>query len=158
MFLRKLISNFNKSITERNIAQRHKYEVPVTISFEPLRKNVRLTSGIQKSSINGETKDLSKTGIAFIVSSIRLGENYLVGDGRVLDIELKLPNGKVEMQLVGQRYEPIGDEHNSAIKYLIGAKIVKMSESDREVYEEFLLVGKKLQQNARSLNFGVDRN
>ena len=158
MFLRKLISNFNKSMTERNIAQRHKYQVPVTISFEPLKKNVRLNLGIKKYSINGETKDLSKTGIAFIVSSIRLGENYLVGDGRVLDVELKLPNGKVELQLVGQRYEPISDENNSAIKYLIGAKIVKISETDREVYEEFLHVGNKLQKNARSLNFCADRS
>jgi len=158
MFLRKLISDFNKSITERNIAQRHKYEVPITISFEPVRKTGRANLPLQKFLINGETKDLSKTGIAFIVSSIRLGENYLVGDGRVLDVELKLPNGKVELQLVGQRYEPIGDEHNSATKYLIGAKIVRLSEADREVYEEFLLLGKKLQKNAHSLNFGTDRS
>jgi hypothetical protein len=158
MFLRKLISKFDKSITERSIAQRHKYEVPITVSFEPVRKTGRSSLPLQKFSINGETKDLSKTGIAFIVSSIRLSENYLVGDGRVLNVELKLPNGKVELQLVGQRYEPIGDEHNSAIKYLIGAKIVRISESDREVYEEFLLLGKKLQKNARSLNFGTDRS
>lgn len=145
-------------MTERNIAQRHKYQVPVTISFEPLKKNVRLNLGIKKYSINGETKDLSKTGIAFIVSSIRLSENYLVGDGRALNVELKLPNGKVECQIVGQRYEPISGEHNSTLKYLIGAKIVKMSEADREVYEEFLLIGRKLEKNARSLNFGIDRN
>ncbi len=158
MFLRNLFLNFNKSITQRNIAQRYKYEMPITVSFEPVRKAARFDLPTQKPSIRGETKDLSKTGIAFIVSAIRLNENYLVGDGRTLDVELKLPDGKVEMQLVGQRYEQLGDKHNSTIKYLIGAKIMQMSEADREVYEEFLRVGSRLRKNARSLKFGTDRS
>lgn len=159
MFLRKLISKFNKSITERSIAQRYKYQVPVAVSFEPVRKTSRLDVPVQKCLIRGETRDLSKTGIAFIVSAIRLGENYLVGDGRILDVELKLPNGKVEMRIVGQRYEPIEDKENSAVKYLIGAKIVQMSEANREAYEEFLLIGSNLRRkNARSLKFGTDRS
>ncbi len=158
MFLRKLISNFNKSITKRSVAQRYKYEMPITVSFEPVRKTGKLNLPMQKPSIRGETKDLSKTGIAFIVSSIRLNENYLVGDGRTLDVELNLPSGKVEMQLIGQRYEQIGDKHNSTVKYLIGAKIVQMSAADREVYEEFLRLGSRLRKNARSLNFGTDRS
>ncbi|MEJ7861770.1 MAG: hypothetical protein WKF90_09055 [Pyrinomonadaceae bacterium] len=158
MFLRKLISKFDKSITERNIAQRHKYEVPITVSFEPVRKTRGLNLPIQKPLIRGETKDLSKTGIAFIVSSIRFNEDYLVGDGRCLDVELKLPNGKVEMQIVGQRYEQFGDKYNSAIKFLIGAKIVQMSEADKELYEEFLRIGSTVQKNSASLEFGTDRS
>ena len=158
MFLRNLISSFNKSIAQRNVAQRYKYEMPIIISFEPIKKTGRLSLPMQKPSIRGETKDLSKTGIAFIVSSIRLNENYLVGGGRILDVELKLPNAKVEMQLIGQRYEQIEDKHNSATKYLIGAKIVQMSEPDREVYEDFLRIGSRLRKNARSLKLGTDRS
>lgn len=158
MFLRKLISKFDKSITERNIAQRHKYEVPITVSFEPVRKTRGLNLPVQKPLIRGETKDLSKTGIAFIVSSIRFNEDYLVGDGRCLDVELKLPNGKVEMQIVGQRYEQFGDKYNSGIKFLIGAKIVQMSEADKELYEEFLRIVSTVQKNSASLEFGTDRS
>jgi hypothetical protein len=103
----------------------------------------------------GETKDLSQTGIACIVSSIRLKENYLVGENRVLNAELDLPNGKVMMQVVGKRYEQVG-EHISTARYLIGAGIVQMTDDDREAYEQFLKLGSKMTKKAGELKFGID--
>ncbi len=92
-------------------------------------------------SIRGETKDLSKTGIAFIVPSIRIREYYLVGASRPLNVEVDLPNGKIRMQMVGMRYEQIGI-HDSVSDFLVGAKITKMDKADREVFEDFLQLGK----------------
>ena len=94
-------------------------------------------------SIRGETKDLSKTGIAFIVSAIRIKEYYLVGENRPLNAEIDLPDGtKIKMQVVGQRYEQV-NIHDSVSEYFIGAKITQMNETEREIYEDFLKNGAK---------------
>lgn len=88
-------------------------------------------------SIQGETRDLSTTGISFVVPSIRLREYYLVGDDHTLRAELQLPNGKIKVFLKGQRYEQVG-KHISTAQYLVGASILKISAGDKEIYKEFL--------------------
>lgn len=154
--IRKLVSKLNKSITERIAASRRGYAAPVKISFLPDRNTGKLQTA--SLSISGETKDLSKSGIAFLVSAIRVREYYLVGEERTLNAELELPNGKVKMQVVGRRYEQIGDEHSSVSKFLIGAKILQMSAADRETYEEFLRFGKKLLKGKTgNLELGIDK-
>lgn len=152
--IRKLISKFNKSLTKRVVSVRHNYEVPIKIWLEPDRNTGKLQMPIQHLSISGETKDLSKTGIAFIVSAIRLREYYLVGEGRTLNAELDLPEGKIQFQIVGQRYEQVG-QHLSESKFLIGATIIKISEHDREIYEHFLRNGKKRKKESFAL--GIDK-
>lgn len=152
--IRKLVSKLNKSITERVVSPRRKYEVPIRVSFEPDKNTGRLQA--LNLSISGETKDLSKSGIAFLVSAIRVREYYLVGENRCLNAELDLPNGKVRMQIVGQRYEQVGDEHSSVSKFLIGAKILTMPAADREAYEEFLEFGKKIRKG-KNLQLGIDK-
>lgn len=153
--IRKLISKFNKSLARRVVSARHNYEVPIKIWIEPDRNTGRLQMSVENLSISGETNDLSETGIAFIVSSVRIRETYLVGEGRVLNAELDLPDGKVKMQIVGQRYEQVG-QHISTAKFLIGAKIVKISAEDREIYAHFLQYGKKRKKG--SLALGIDRS
>ncbi len=108
--------------------------------------------------VRGETKDLSNTGVAFIVPSIRLREYYLVGENRVLEAELNLPDGKVKMQIIGERYEQLSDEHSSTTSYLIGARIAEMSCGDRDVYEQFLRTGVRQKINAPALEFRVDKS
>lgn len=142
--IRKLVSRLNKSVTKQIVAQRKELHLPIKISITPDRAAGRLNGAQPESfAIRGETKDLSKTGIAFVVSAIRIREYYLVGENRNLTAEIDLPDGtKVKMNIVGQRYEQI-NIHDSVSEYMIGAKITQMSESDREVYEEFLKNGSK---------------
>ena len=92
--------------------------------------------------MSGQTVDMSKTGIGFMVSAIRIKENYLVGHDRLLDVEIDLPREKVRMQVVGRRYEREGI-HDSVERYVVGAEIVKISDDDREIYEHFLRYGAK---------------
>ncbi len=135
--IRKLASKFSKSVNKRVVARRYKHHFPIKIAFELNRNTGSLQMPVSNLSIRGETKDLSSSGIAFIVSSIRLQEYYLVGDGHTLNAEVDLPNGKVRMQVLGTRYEQIG-KHISTTQYLIGAKITNMSNADKEAYKEFL--------------------
>lgn len=138
--IRALISKLNKRVMSKLCASRCDLQVPINVSLQFEKNTGTHLDKIKALSIGGETKDLSETGIAFYVDSIRLREHYLVGEDRVLNVKLDLPNGAARMQIVGLRYEQI-ELHSSASKYLIGAKIVKMEEHDREVYKEFLRVG-----------------
>ena len=152
--IRRLISKFNKSITKRVVSARHNYEVPIRVWIEPDRNTGRLQKPVEHLSISGETKDLSKTGIAFVVPAIRLREYYLVGESRTLNAELDLPGGKIQMQIVGQRYEQVG-KHISEAKFLIGAKILRVNDRQREAYEEFLQFGRK-RDKAKGFELGIE--
>lgn len=153
--IRRLISKFNKSITKRVVSARHNYEVPIKIWIEPDRVTGKLQKSVEYLTISGETKDMSKTGIAFIVPAIRLREYYLVGENRTLNAELDLPGGKIRLQIVGQRYEQVG-KHISETRYLIGAQIVRMTGEEREAYEDFLQYGKK-RGKAKGFELGIDK-
>lgn len=155
--IRKFISKFNKSVSKSVVAPRRNYEVPIKLSFVPDRSTGKLHMPVDKLSITGETMDLSKTGIALIVPAIRLQEYYLVGEGRTLNAELDLPSGNVTMQIVGQRYQQVG-KHISTSSYLIGAKILFMSDDNREAYETFLRYGHKKVKNTGVLKLGVDES
>lgn len=152
--IRKLISKFNRSLAERMVAPRRKHQVPVKVWFEPEKAIGRLKQSTENLFMSGETHDLSQSGIGFLVSSIRIKENYLVGENRILNAEIDLPGAKVRMQIIGQRYEQVGI-HVSTSRYLIGASICQMEEADREVYEHFLRYGDASKKG--SLALGIDK-
>jgi len=152
--IRRLISKFNRRLAARMVAERCKHSVPIKIWFEPNKATGKLRLPNENMTVLGETRDLSNSGIAFIVSSIRIKENYLVGEERLLNAEIDFPTGKVRMRIIGQRYEQVG-QHVSTARYLIGAKIIEISEEDREVYEHFLVHGDN--RGKRSLALGVDK-
>lgn len=153
--IRNLITKFRRTFNEKVVAPRKDFHVPIKIWLEPDRHTGKLQMPSEHLSISGETKDLSATGIGFVVASIRLKENYLVGEGRTLNAELDLPGGKVKMQIIGLRHEQFG-KHISTARFLVGAKITKISENDREVYEDFLRYGKK--HLKQSLALGIDES
>lgn len=151
--IRKLFAKINRSLAERVVASRKKLCVPIKVWLEPDRATGKTHLPSEIISISGETADLSASGIAFIVSSVRIKENYLVGEGRTLNIELDLPDGKVQMNVVGQRYEQVG-QHISMARFLIGAKIIKITNENREAYEHFLRYGDRRKKGTLAL--GVD--
>lgn len=152
--IRKLISKFSETIAEQVVPTRKNLEIPIKIWFEPERNTGKLRMPSENLTITGKTRDLSSSGIGFIVNAIRIQENYLVGEGRVLNAELDLPNGKVRMQIVGRRYEQVG-KHISTARFLVGAEITKISENDRETYFDFLRNGNKLRKG--TLELGTDK-
>jgi hypothetical protein len=84
--------------------------------------------------LDGHTLDVSVTGLALIVPAIRIGEHYLAGADRKLHIKLELPSGPVEMTVATVRYESLEDESG----YLIGARILEMSDTDKESFEKYV--------------------
>ena len=85
-------------------------------------------------ALNGHTLDVSSTGLALIVPAIRIGEHYLAGSDHRLYVKLELPSGPIEMKVATVRYESLEDESG----YLIGARIVEMSDADRKSFEKYV--------------------
>jgi hypothetical protein len=170
---RKFVERLRESLRKHPISSsnrvRRKVCVPVTISIVPDSTGVRrrdtgklvMSEETTKAvlSVKGETSDVSESGLAFIVPSVRLGQYYLVGaEGRTLSVVLDLPSGKVCFEAIGRRHEQIGADA-SATKYLIGAQVTRISEADRRAYNEFVRHGWKAQKSEnKGLVFGAPNN
>jgi hypothetical protein len=85
-------------------------------------------------SLDGHTLDVSATGLALLVPAIRIGGHYLAGEDRKLHIRLELPSGPVEMMVATVRYESSEDDGG----YLIGARILEMSATDRASFDKYI--------------------
>jgi hypothetical protein len=125
------------------VAPRRRCAAPVRVWFDPDVNTERAADAARAACILGETVDVSRTGIGFHVPFIRLQEKYLVNQQRTLNIEIDLPGGKVYMRVMGVRYEKVGI-HSSAERFLVGAHIVSLVGTDREIYENFLKNGNRI--------------
>ncbi|HEV2800072.1 MAG TPA: PilZ domain-containing protein [Pyrinomonadaceae bacterium] len=77
----------------------------------------------------GRTRNISETGLAFVVPSLRIGEEFAGVLGCPLLITLYLPSGSVEIQATPVRYEPLPPT-SSERGYLIGVQITEMSDHE----------------------------
>ena len=131
---RSIAARLRKYISNRRRAVRLRHRLPFSLSLvdDRLAKGSR-----QPRSIDGYTLDISASGLALIVTVIRIGDQYLAGENRRLQIKLELGDGPVTIQGTSVRYEQL-DENESERGYLIGVTITTMSEPDRARYDEFI--------------------
>jgi hypothetical protein len=154
--IRELISRINRSWSERVVAPRRRHAAVMKVWFDPEVNTELARQAARSACIFGETTDISRTGIAFLVPSIRLKEKYIVGHERNLNIELDLPTGKVFLKAIGRRYEKVG-LHISTERFLVGAQITSLEGLDKENYETFLKRGHRgTRSAAQSLELGID--
>ncbi|MBV9214551.1 MAG: PilZ domain-containing protein [Acidobacteria bacterium] len=152
--IRELISKLNRSLSDRLVSARRRHKAPMKVWFDP---EVRTERGIElarAACILGETVDMSRTGLAFLVPSIRVKEKYLVGHERPLNIEIDLPNGKVYLRAMGRRYEKVG-LHVSTERFLVGVHISNLEGHDKDLYEAFLTGGDRRPRAAAAQSIGV---
>ncbi|HSE19408.1 MAG TPA: PilZ domain-containing protein [Pyrinomonadaceae bacterium] len=129
---RRIVSQLRRFIGNRRHSKRVRVRLTFTLSLSDPRVS---TNGSRRlPSLNGHTMDVSLTGLALIVPAIRIGEHYLAGDERKLHVKLDLPGGPVEMKVVTVRYENLDDGSG----YLIGARILEMSDADRASFEKLI--------------------
>jgi len=129
---RRIVSRLRRFVGNR----RHSKRVQARLSFTLSLSDPRLSSNGHRRlpTLDGHTLDVSTTGVALVVPAIRIGEHYLAGADRKLHIRLELPNGPVEMRVATVRYESLEDESG----YLIGARILEMSDSDRASFDKYV--------------------
>lgn len=134
-FTRTMVSRFRQYVGERRRAKRHKVRLEFSISVADRAKSF---NGARKTRImEGHTLDLSASGLALIVPSITLGEHHIVGENRSLNVKLQLPVEAIDLIVTPVRYESL-EEHETETGYLIGVKILEMSDEDRVKFEKYV--------------------
>lgn len=132
---RRIVSHLRRFIGNRRGHKRVRTRLDFTISLSDPRVN---TNGSRRlPTLDGHTLDISTTGLALIVPAIRIGEHYLAGSDRRVYLKLQLPSGPIEMKVATVRYEAL-EETDEETGYLIGARIVEMSDADRASFDKYL--------------------
>jgi hypothetical protein len=89
-------------------------------------------------TLAGRLENISETGIAMVLPSIRLGDYYLAGADRTLCVALELTTGPLQLNAAPVRYERIEKDDGASVGYLIGAQIKEISENDRKRLNDYL--------------------
>ena len=129
-FIRSLLFN-------RRAARRISLSLPVRLAI------VRQHSAAQSRrsrSIAAITTDLSQSGLALETSIIRIDNFHVTHSSdmtskQFLEIELDLPDRSITLEGQPLRYERRTTGRGS---YLVGVKIISMSDEDRLTYEAYL--------------------
>ena len=132
---RSLVSHLRRLVGDRRHARRKSAKLAFMLSLAG--PAIKLNGSRPGAFLKGHTLDVSENGIALVVPAILLGEHHLIGENRKLNVQLELPQGMVEMKVAPIRYESL-EEHKTETGYLIGAKIVEMSDPDRARFIEFV--------------------
>jgi hypothetical protein len=132
---RRIVSHLRRFIGNRRRFKRVRTRLTFTLSLSDPRVN---SNGARRlPTLDGHTFDVSTSGLALIVPAIRIAEHYLAGSDRRLYLKLQLPRGAVEMKVTSVRYEGLDESHEET-GYLIGARIVEMSDADRASFNSYV--------------------
>jgi len=132
---RRIVSHLRRFIGNRRRFKRVRTRLTFTLSLSDPRVN---SNGARRlPTLDGHTFDVSTSGLALIVPAIRIAEHYLAGSDRRLYLKLELPSGAVEMKVTSVRYEGLDESHEET-GYLIGARIVEMSDADRASFNSYV--------------------
>ena len=132
---RRIVSHLRRFVGNRRAHKRVRARLNFTLSLSDPRVN---TNGSRRlPTLDGHTLDVSTTGLGLIVPAIRIGEHYLAGSDRHVYVKLDLPAGPVEMKLASVRYEAL-DETGEETGYIIGARIIEISDADRASFEKYV--------------------
>jgi PilZ domain len=129
---RRIVSRLRRFIGNRRHSKRVRARLSFTLSLSDPR--VSSNGARRLPTLDGHTMDVSSTGLALLVPAIRIGGHYLAGADRRLHVKLELPSGPVEMKVATVRYESLEDDTG----YLIGARILEMSDTDRASFEKYV--------------------
>ena len=133
--MRSMVARMRLYIGNRRRARRYRVGVHFTVSiFDSKLSREQLEHA---PYIEGNTSDISTSGLALIVPAIRISDRYLTVPDQTLHLMLELPAGRIEMRVAPVRYEQL-ERAGAATGYLIGVSIRAMSDDDRARFEDYL--------------------
>jgi hypothetical protein len=138
-FMRSIINRLREHVGNRRAAPRYvaHLEVGLVLNIALGGSGKRMGADASTLRLAGYTRDISRSGLALIVPTIRIGGQYLTSQQRTLEITLKLPTGIVQLQGTPVRYSPLEDE-GADTGYIIGLLITEMNDGDRARYNAYL--------------------
>ena len=137
--IRSIVSRLRTFVGNRRRAPRYRthLEAGLALTVSVPGARARVAHAGEPLKLAGYTRDISATGLAIIVPSIRIGGNYITGENRTLQILLKLPGGVVKIYGTPVRYSPL-DEDATDTGYLVGVHIERMSDEDRAHFDAYI--------------------
>lgn len=122
----------------RRIGRKYaKHEARLLAGLSLLDADAGVDSGQHTLTLACHTVNISADGLGLVVPSIALDERSLTAKGHPLRIVIDLPPAPVEIQATPVRLQRL-DDQDPARGYLIGAQIVKMSDSERTRFIDYL--------------------
>ena len=134
-FVRSIAARLREYVGNRRRATRYRVRLAVSVSLVETKKVVN--GPRHAASLAGYTRDISTTGLALILPAIRIGDNYLTGENRTLEILIEHEAEPLVIYATSTRYEKL-DEEGAVKGYLIGVKITEMSDDDRARYIAYM--------------------
>lgn len=120
---------------ERRLSPRYNAVLGCRISLpEEERSSVIL---FPEAEVAGRTRDVSETGLGVVVSDVRIAGRRIDKPGRALRVVVGLPDGPVEMRVVGVRSVQL-EEDDPESGHLVGVHIGEMAPEDRKRYMKYL--------------------
>ena len=148
--VRSVVAELYRLMVTKNLPLKQAARVPIIVSLANRRSHPRG----ETNPIFGITRDLSGTGISFVVSSVKLGDRHLFCDvAPELEVRINLPGGSVRMIATAVRYDVCEDEPG----FLVGARVIDMGEEDRACYLNFLRDPPRKAASRHVLRHGGDR-
>jgi hypothetical protein len=133
--IRYLLGRFRGTVGNRRRAPR--YDARISFSVSVLDEGAGNENAQPPRTLVGHTRNLSETGFALIVPSLRLGASRLDDGNVTLRLKLDLPAETVEIHAAPVRSQPLG-EGDKDKGYFIGAKITQLSDGARAQLVKFL--------------------
>jgi c-di-GMP-binding flagellar brake protein YcgR len=124
--------------------------LPLSVSLAGERE--RMPSLRTVAEMSGQLRDISRTGVSLVLPSMRFGDRFLITGHYPLTVMLQLPGRVITMQVAPVRYDRLKGE--SERTYLVGARIVEMTDADREHLKQYVQQARKRQ--TETLSFARD--
>ena len=131
-------------LSNRRRAPRHEVQLEAQIqprlllSISVPNAQVRAGESRQLLKLIGSTRNVSESGLAIVVSTLRVGSSLITEENCTLQIVLDIyTKGLIEMEAMAVRSEQL-DEKDKDAGYLVGVCITNMSDGNRTRYLEYL--------------------
>jgi PilZ domain len=133
--LRTIASRFREYVGNRRRSPRYAVVVSATVCLKDssiVKKNSKIIE------IKAKTRDISASGLSLEADVIRVGDKYLAGEDRVLEVVLQTPEGTVKLHCSPVRYEQ-REESSDEPRYVIGLKINEVDAGDHLKWQKWLV-------------------
>ncbi|HKS30149.1 MAG TPA: PilZ domain-containing protein [Pyrinomonadaceae bacterium] len=134
--IRSIASRFREYLGNRRRAPRRKLRLSVRVSPVKAARPARVSTA-DGDALYGYTRDISASGLALILPSIRINNIYLMGEDRTLELLIEDESEPIVIYGVAARYEKL-EEGKADKGYLVGVRITETSPEDRARYTALL--------------------
>lgn len=151
--MRSIFGRFYNFVGSHNHARRYQTHLPLNISLLDSKKSAR--GNPCRLNMSGYVRDISQTGLSLVVPSVRLGNRYLTDGSLPLEVQVEMPDGRINIQVVPVRYDMF-EENQAELRYAIGARIIKIADADRKRLFEYLEQASKRKALTPQTSFAHD--